>query len=265
MILRILGIMLSTVLVAVGGSNPGPSLDGSDSAPIRIVALGDSISVPCTQTPPSGWCGTLDSLLTQADVPHVIIGRAVGGVNCGYWSSQIQSVLEDTRPDLLLVYCGTNNDGLSVAGTNAMGEQWRTIVEAAHNFGAKVGVSFIGYSNQRIQDEQGRSWLLPSEGGVNDEIFRNLQYYWNAGWLAGLADIQQLPGNLDYLNPSPDGIHPNDLGSKAIGTIWYIALRNGTVQGTAMPWPNIASTPCGMWGGRLPYQPPSFIPCVSLT
>jgi lysophospholipase L1-like esterase len=227
---------------------------------IRILTLGNSITAPCGNTPPGGYCGPLDAMLSAAGVAHVFVNEAVSGTDCGYTSTNIRTFLTRDLPnpspnDIVLLDCGTNNvpgpKGSSSA--NALGTQWRTIVEAVHGYGVRLGVSFIGYSNPRNASTFGAS--LPAlEANANDEIFRNLQLYPRT-WFAGLADFQQLPGDLDYLDSG--GIHPNALGATRMAAIWYRSLRSTT------GWPDTVPQPCGMWGYRPGGTPPSFTACTA--
>lgn len=259
---------IAVTLVLSGATAPthtaGAMSPVADSV-LRILVEGDSISAPCGQTPPAGWCAEFGSLLTQAGIPHVIMSRAVGGVDCGYLSARIQKDLTETAPNLVLLNCGTNNATETPAQRDLMGEQWRTIVEASYVYGARIGISFIEYSDPDIQKAAGRSWLVPSEGRANDVIYTNMQYYWNYSMFSALADFQVIPGNLDHLKPAPDGIHPNARGEREMGDMWYTALRNGTIAGTGYPWPDIAPKPCGLWGYREGYEPRTYIPCTGIS
>jgi lysophospholipase L1-like esterase len=233
-------------------------------APIRILTLGDSITAQCGATPPAGYCGPLGQLLDQAGVPHVFVSEAVSGTDCGYTASNIHTFLTRDLPspspnDVVLVECGTNN----VPGTagspsaNALGTQWRTIVEAVHGYGVRLGVSFIYYSSPNNISAFHAS--LPSdEANANDEIYRNLMLY-PAGWFTGVADFQALPGTRDYL--LDDGMHPNSLGYQRMAQIWYRSLS------ATMGWPAIPA-PCGMWGARptpptVYVAPAPFAACVA--
>lgn len=229
-------------------------------APIRILALGDSITAPCANTPPGGYCGPLGAMLDAASVPHTFISDALPGSDCGYTSANISTFLtrdlpSPTADDLVLLDCGTNNipGPRGSTSANLLGTQWRTIVEAVHNYGVRLGVSFIGYSNP-VNNSAAGSGLPIAEANANDEIYRNLMLY-PASWFAGLADFQQMPGDLDYLDTG--GIHPVPLGHERMADIWYRALRS------TVGWPDSVPPPCGMWGYRPGGAPPAFTNCVA--
>jgi lysophospholipase L1-like esterase len=220
--------------------------------PLRIEVLGDSISAP-NDGGLCGWCGYLDAMLTQASIGHTWTNRAVAGTDCGYTSSNITSWLVDDAPGLVLLDCGTNNIPIDSTSQAAMGQQWRAIVEAVHTRGARLGVSFIGYSNT-VNISLAGSGLPVAEGDANDVIAQNMALY-PADWFAAVAHFDTLPGDLDYLKS--DGIHPNPLGQQRMADIWYRALE------AAMGWPDTVPEPCGMWGYRPGGAPPSFTPCTA--
>lgn len=229
--------------------------DGGPAAaslpPIRILTLGDSITSLC---PTGGYCGPLGALLTATGQPYTFINRASGGTACDYTASNINSWLTTDHPDLVLLNCGTNNVPQNQAMKDALGTQWRTIVEAVHVYGAKLAVSFIGYSNPD-NISQFHANLPTYEANANDTIYVNMQYYQPYGWFSGVADFQSMPGDLDYL--LADGIHPVALGYKTMAAVWYRSLR------VAMGWDDVVPSPCGMWGHRPAYGPPSFTGCTS--
>lgn len=255
MIKRIAMAIVAATLAVMAGATP---VRAADPAVWRILVLGDSISQDCGHTPPGGWCAELDAQLTMAGVPHVIMARALGGAQCSYNSTVINTTLQQYAPDLVLLYCGTNNDGGTAAGRTAMGEQWRTIVEATHVYGARIAVARLGYSNPEVSQQAGRSWMVPNEQLINDQINSDIQYYLAPGWFTGIVDLRIVPGTPDYLanfNDAGglDGIHPSAYGARVIGQLWYDALAAGTVPGTGTGWPR-HPLPAGLWGhdGRLP-------------
>lgn len=248
--------MAQLALLASISINPMVSVESD----LHVMVLGDSITVGCTTTPPTGWCGPLSTMLTASGIQHTITGHAVSGVDCGYWAQRIDAILPTDQPDVVLINCGTNNDGNSPLGRERLGEQYRTILEAihVHNPTTKAAVGLIGYSNFEIQNAQGRAWLRTSEPAVNDTIYYNvIRYYLPAGWPIVFADFQRMPGTSDYLNGGSDGIHPNSaLGHKTMAAIWYRSLVAPLGLMDNVP------EPCGMWGHRPTYQEPEFISCT---
>jgi lysophospholipase L1-like esterase len=229
----------------------------ADVAPLRIMVVGDSISVGCDATPPTSWCGELDALLTDRGIPHAISAHAISG-----WSCQ---ALADTgfvarftavQPNVVIMNCGTNDVPSTPAARDRMGEKWRTMVEYSWTHGAHILPVFVGYSNPEINAKNGRGWLLDGEGAANDTIYSQLGYYQPAGWFVGLADLQRVPGDWNYLKGGTDGIHPNGFGNQVYGRIFYRSMR------AYYGWPDDVAEPCGLWGHRVIYNPPAYTPCT---
>ena len=230
----------------------------SDTTPTSIMVVGDSISVGCGTVPLSGWCANLSTLLTERGIPHSIAAHALSGWSCGTLATDFPARFNAIHPTVVIMACGTNDAPQSQSAMGALGEKWRTMVEYSKTHGALILPVFIQYSDVEINEENGRSWLLSGEGNANDTIFTNMQYYASAGWFVGLADLQRVPGDLNYLNGGTDGIHPNALGHRVYASIFYRAMKDH------YGWPDTVPEPCGMFGHRRIYGPPPFIPCTSM-
>lgn len=244
--------MLSAALV--GGSAASGRTVG---IPLKILVVGDSISVGCETVPLAGWCAEFSSLLSKRGVSHSIYGHVHGGWSCAALQPGFAQSFQSRDPDLVIMNCGTN-DVPGSPNDPVMGEKWRMMVEYAHIYGAKVLPVFVQYSNPEINAENGRAWLIGGEGNANDTIYNNMQYYQPYGWFAGIADLQQVPGNWDYLKGGVDGIHPSEYGNKVYAALFYRSLR-GYYQ-----WPDTVPVPCGMWGHREIYDAPQYQPCPQL-
>jgi len=257
-------------IIPVGPPSPAPRTHITIPGPLRILTLGDSITEPCGQTPPAGYCAKLGALLDQAGVDHVFINRALSGTACDYTASHIHDWLIADHPGLVLLDCGTNNVPTNQATMDAMGEQWRTIVEAVHAAGIPQAGSYITFSDPEVNAAAGRSWLVPGE--INAQTVLRTWYNYEIGFptwagaagFAGWADFSTIPGNRTYLrgvepNGSIGGIHPTQLGWDTMGVLWYrsLAVNEG--------WPAIIPQPCGLWG-HAPVAGatvPAYTECVS--
>jgi len=242
------------VLLVVVVAPPASSAAARDVPAVSLMVVGDSISIGCDSTPLGGWCAQLSALLTERGITHSIAGYVASGWSCGALAAGFDARFDaiQPRPDVVILNCGTNDVPLTQAARDFMGEKWRTMVEYSWTHGAHILPVWVQYSDREVNEESGRPWLLPGEGAANDVIYLNMQYYISAGWFAGIADLQRVPGDWDYL---ADGIHPNGLGQRTYAAIFYRALRD------YFGWPNDVSEPCGMWGHREIYSPPPFTPC----
>lgn len=223
------------------------------------MVVGDSISEGCDSVPLYGWCSELSALLTARGITHTIAGRVVVGASCVTLEPGFASRFDQIQPDLVIMNCGTNDSTGTQAQLDWLGNRWRTMVEYSHTHGAMVLPVFIQYSNPEINDENNRGYLVNSEGAVNDVVYIQIQYYQAYGWFAGLADLQRIPGDWNYLNGGTDGIHPNSFGKKIYAIVFYRALQE------FYGWSATVGEPCGMWAHRRIYNPPTFTDCVSMT
>lgn len=231
----------------------------AEGQPLRILVVGDSISVGCGQEPQAGWCGEFSTLLTQRGIAHSIAGHVHSGWSCQALRADFAAAFEAADPDVVIMNCGTN-DVPAGAPDEGLGWAWRWMTEYSYTHGALILPVFIQYSNPEINQKAGRGWLLGGEANANDTIFTNRQYYVNApSFFAGLADLQQVPGDWNYLNGGTDGIHPNALGNRVYAAIFYRALRANYA------WPDTVPQPCGMFGHRAIYAPPPFTACSSMS
>lgn len=243
----------------------------ADAVPLRILAVGDSISVGGTSPGSGRWQDELDRLLMEAGVAHTITTYAVGGTDCYYWTSRIAAILAAAQPDLVIVYCGTNDDPAAVIwGEPKTSWSMRVLIETSHGYRTPpplVLPTLIGYADPTIAP----AGLPANEAATNDHIYSQLWRYRppqvTPSWLAGIADVQQMPGTARYLDgdgcdprTSLCGFHPNARGYKTVGRIMYDSAQAG------MGWPTAVSMGepplCDMAGHRTGYPRPTYTPCV---
>jgi lysophospholipase L1-like esterase len=257
---RIIYAALSALIICMAALVPSASATARLAGdPLVIMAVGDSISMGCTTTPMGGWCGGLDALLTARGIDHSIATHADYGLSCVALSAGFAARFNQIQPDLVILNCGTNDAPSTQAQKNYMGERWRTMVEYAWTHSAHILPVLVQYSNREINEENNRTWLLPGEGAANDVIYTNMQYYISAGWFVGLADLQRVPGDWNYLSGGTDGIHPNAFGYGVYAAIFYRAMR------AHYGWPDTVAEPCGMWGHRTIYGPPTYTACTVMS
>lgn len=230
-----------------------------NATPLKIMVLGDSISAGCGVHPLTGWCKEFADILDSKEIGYQISAWAISGRSCSSLQPGFKAAFDKAQPNVVVMSCGTNdvpNDGKS---KEVMGAAWRTMVEYSWTHGAHVLPVFVGYSNPEINQAAGRGWLVNGEATANDVIYENMKYYQSAGWFVGLADMQIVPGDWNFLNGGTDGIHPNELGAKVMAMLYYRAMR------AFYGWPDSVAVPCGMWGHRSGYGPREFVACASVT
>jgi len=232
-------------------------------SPVRILAVGDSITAACQ------WQLELSRLLTAAGVPHVITSYGVGGSRCGYWPDKIGQVLAGSQPDVMVLYCGTNDDpGEMIYGETKTGWSYRYMLETAHGYRSPAPAIvpvLIGMSDWSLAP----SWLLTNEAATTDNLWGQAYRYVPAYYsVQGIAAVDRMPGTEVYLDgdgcdpaSSTCGVHPSAKGYRTIGRLIYDAAA------TTAGWPAATSIGepvlCGMAGHRRGYPRPTYTPCPS--
>lgn len=240
---------VAALLLCAALSPAGSAHRAAAGVPVRILAVGDS------RTADGRWQVELSRLLTAAGVAHTITTEAVGGTRCSYWPSRIAGLLTTHQPDMVALFCGTNDDpDETIYGEAATGWAFRATVEAIHNFRPanpiRVLPALIQYSDPLIAPQ----WLLDNEPRTNDTLWTQMRHYPPADWFAGIADLQRIPATATYLDGG--GIHPTAEGYRVMGRIAYTAAAGG------MGWPPAADPPlCDMYGHRKSYPRPPYTPC----
>ncbi len=186
-------------------------------APIRIAALGDSLTsghrLPRTQAYPS----LLEATLKEDGVSAVVTNHGVSGDTSTGGLRRLPAALDD-RPDILIVALGVN-DGLRGVSVAQVRRNLETIIETAQARGVSVLLCAME--------------ALPLYGWQYTVDFHNMY--------TELADKYKLPlvpfllmgllGNPDLM--SSDGIHPNAAGAKVMAATILPYLRPLMMAGAA--------------------------------
>lgn len=254
-------------LVAVAVVVPVSPAAATQPATLRILVVGDSISAPCATTPQGGWCAPLGQHLADAGTTASWSYHVHSGWSCGQLGQDLGEQVTTATPDLVILQCGTNDGTTAGVVRDRVTAMIDTI--RARRPGTAIAVGFIGYSDPEINRKAGRSWLVGDlgeggrEGDANDGIYqalasRGLMSTPPAADLA-LYDLQRIPGNRTYLLDGNDGIHPNQMGHAVMAAIMYRALRS------RYGWADSIPEPCGLYGHRTIYNPPTYTPCRAAT
>jgi acyl-CoA thioesterase I len=187
------------------------------AAPVRIVALGDSLTsghrLPRTQSYPS----LLEATLKEDGVPAVVINHGVSGDTSTGGLRRLPAALED-RPDILILALGVN-DGLRGVSVAQVRRNLETIIETAQARGVSVLLCAME--------------ALPLYGWQYTVDFHNMYTELSEKYKLPLVPflLMGLLGNPDLM--SSDGIHPNAAGAKAMAATILPYLRPLMVAGAA--------------------------------
>jgi acyl-CoA thioesterase-1 len=196
--------MISSVaLLAVTAGTPsvsGNQVAVREPAPVRIVALGDSLTSGHRLPRQEAYPALLEGALKDEGIPATVINHGVSGDTSTGGLRRLQAALDD-RPDVLIVALGVN-DGLRGVPVAQVRRNLEQIIETAQAQG--VTVLLCGME------------ALPLYGWQYTVDFHNLY--------AELADKYKVPlvpfilmnviGNADLM--SRDGVHPNAAGARVI-------------------------------------------------
>jgi lysophospholipase L1-like esterase len=245
-------VALAAVLVASGYAASASPIRGmaprmAAVAPLRIVTLGDSLTVG-----PISYRTELGRLLDLASVSYTFIIAANAGWTCADWAPVAQQTAVNTQPDLVIVNCGSNDGKFpSLYASGVIDNNLRSIYTGLMNGWptTKVLPSYVQYSAERT------GWAA-GQGYVNDGVWRQTNIYNNYG--PRLIVPAAILGNIPEIYTDAGGGHPTEAGYVAMARYFYNALR------ASYGWPDVAPTPCGM-NGRRPGDPmPSYVPCTVL-
>jgi lysophospholipase L1-like esterase len=215
------------------GTGPGPAGDAGPAEPIRIMPLGDSITVGVGSATRSGYRPDLAGRLAAAGVRADFVGTQQSGTgpdvdNEGHvgWSiEQIAARVDDWlalyRPDVILLHIGTNDTRSPDTVLDAPGKLSDLIDQitadrpAAEIFVAKI----ISTTNAK------RNVLTDAYNAAVPAVVAG------KGARVHLVD-QSTIGGRDLYNT----LHPNDFGYAKMAANWYRALEPVLGSGAA-PWP----------------------------
>ncbi len=172
----------------------------------RILVLGDSLSAAHGIDGDAGWVSLLEARLAERDARWSVRNASVGGETTAGGRSRLPALLEEVRPDLLILELG-GNDGLRGLSLRAMRENLETMLDAADAAGAEVLLAGIE--------------IPPNYGPVYTERFRAI-----FADLAADRELAFVPFLLDGIALEPgmmldDGIHPGvEAQPRILDNVW---------------------------------------------
>jgi acyl-CoA thioesterase-1 len=205
-------MMSTAALLAVTAGTPTVDADQAAvpaTAPVRIVALGDSLTSGHRLSRAEAYPSLLEAALRDDGVAAVVVNHGVSGDTSSGGVRRLSAALDD-RPDILIVALGVN-DGLRGVPVAQVRRNLETVVEAAQARGVTVLLCAME--------------ALPLYGWQYTVDFHNMY--------TAIADKYKLSlvpfllmgvfGNPDLM--SPDGVHPNAAGAKVMASAILPYLR----------------------------------------
>lgn len=241
---------LPLALLALGVSG-GPLLPAAETAPLKILRMGDSITRYAASDPGLG------QRLDEAGLRHEMVGsqewpgKGPGSRMEGYNGVPIQFftrlqkqfgqpdtinreavpldlALERFRPDLVLLMVGTNNLGSTdqpgIEETTLRGhleqllDRLHELAPAAHVIVATAPPADNGYTGWPHMAHRNERTAAYNEQVVRPAVAARAAQ----GRPISLADMFAA---LDPATDLADGVHPNDAGKAKINAMWFAAVQ----------------------------------------
>ena len=203
--MRTIQMMSTVALLAVAAGTSTVAAEQAAvraSVPVRIVALGDSLTSGHRLPRADAYPALLEATLKEEGVSAVVVNHGVSGDTSSGGVRRLPAALDD-RPDILIVALGVN-DGLRGVPVAQVRRNLETIIEAAQARDVTVLLCAME--------------ALPLYGWQYTVDFHNMY--------TALADKYKLSlvpfllmgvlGNQDLM--SPDGIHPNAAGARVMAS-----------------------------------------------
>ncbi len=212
------GLLLAPAIPAPAAAAPGP-------APLRIMPLGDSITVGVGSPGKNGWRADLQSRLRDAGVRTDFVGSQREGTTGdrdheghGGWTIErlagiVDESLAAAKPDVVLLHAGTNNitradNPLAAARKlSDLIDQIRTGAPRAEIYVATIVGTTVA---SEVAANQAYNTLIPAIVAQKDAQVH-------------LVDQSTVAG-LDIY----DRHHPNEFGYRKMAHNWYQAMRRTT-------------------------------------
>ena len=224
-------------LAAPGAAAPGAVSEADGGRPVRIMALGDSITFGVGSPARDGYRTALHQRLARVGQDVDFVGSQRSGTgpdrdnegHPGWTIAQLAARVDGWtaahRPDVVLLHIGTNDMKSEAAARGATGRlaaliaRLRADLPAAH-----LVVARITSANGRATKGSRQARTLAFNAAVPGIVAR-------AGADVHLVDHSAVRG-LDLT----DGVHPNEFGYQRMAWTWYRALEP-ILNRTGTPWP----------------------------
>ncbi|AGA33647.1 Arylesterase precursor [Thioalkalivibrio nitratireducens DSM 14787] len=133
--------MVLALTVAAGAALPWTVVAAGNASdpevPHRLLVFGDSLSAAHGIAGDAGWVTLLERRLMDRDAAWKVHNASVGGETTAGGRTRLPTVLEDFRPDLVILELG-GNDGLRGLSLRAMRANLEAMLDAIDAAGAQV-------------------------------------------------------------------------------------------------------------------------------
>ena len=210
--MRTIQMMSTVALLAVAAGTSTVAAEQAAvraSVPVRIVALGDSLTSGHRLPRADAYPSLLEASLKEEGVSAVVVNHGVSGDTSSGGVRRLPAALDD-RPDILILALGVN-DGLRGVPVAQVRRNLETIIEAAQARDVTVLLCAME--------------ALPFYGWQYTADFHNMYTELADKYKLSLVPflMMSLLGNPDLM--STDGLHPNAAGARVMASTILPYLR----------------------------------------
>ena len=203
--MRTIQMIATAAVLAVTASTPTVDAEQAAvraAAPIRIVALGDSLTSGHRLPRAQAYPALLEAALKEEGLSAVVVNHGVSGDTTSGGVRRLPAALDD-GPDVLVVALGVN-DGLRGVPVAQVRANLETIIEAAQARGVTVLLCAME--------------ALPVYGWQYTVDFHNMYTAVADKYKLSLVPflLMGVLGDPDLM--SPDGVHPNAAGARVMAS-----------------------------------------------
>jgi lysophospholipase L1-like esterase len=170
---RAIALLAAALLLAACGPSV-PKLPKLDAGAV-VLAFGDSLTYGTGASPEQAYPAVLERLIARK-----VVGAGVPGETSAQGVRRLPAVLEDVKPQLLIL-CHGGNDFLQRSGEEAAARNVREMIRLARAQGVAVMLLAtpkpgFGASRVKFYEEIGRELAVPVEADVLADVLGSNKY-----------------------------------------------------------------------------------------
>jgi len=176
------------------------------ASPATILVMGDSLSAGYGVKVDSGWVALLGKRLATQGYDYRIVNGSVSGETSAGGKVRLPALLKSHQPAIVILELG-GNDGLRGLPNAQLRSNLSTMIDAAHQSGAKVLLA-----GMQIPPNYGQAYTAGFKA-VFDDLARTKGVTLVPFFLDGVA--------LDASLLQADNLHPNEAGQpRMLDNVW---------------------------------------------
>lgn len=207
--------------------------------PLRIEALGASITFGIASTDGNGYRKSLRDRLRGGGSPVKMVGSTAGGTmkdnpNEGWPGLRVDEIqvkatsVAQNKPNIVLINAGTN-DAIQNKDIATIQGRMNSLLNDVYSYSPTATIILSALVPSRDLDIQARAQAINQQ---YRDLAGSLQV---AGKRIAFLDTQNAFDGLTAADLSGDGIHPSDAGYAKFAELWYNAVKQADELGFIQP------------------------------